>query len=213
MTTIIKDTIEYIKQIFKDDFSGHDFFHSLRVYQMATNIAKKENADVFIVQLASLLHDVDDRKLSPATYKSKERVISFLNTHNVDKHIIDRVCKIIDEVSFNGTDTVIPSSIEAKCVQDADRLDAMGAIGIARAFAYGGSHNRAIYNPEIKPRTDMNKNEYHTYNSTTINHFYEKLFLLKYMMNTSTAKEIAEYREKYMKSFLDEFMAEWDGKN
>lgn len=213
MKTIIEDAIAYIKQIFENDYSGHDVFHTLRVYKTASNIACKEKADILIVQLASLLHDVDDKKLSPLTYEHKDRTIKFLKSHKVDETTINRICTIIDEVSFAGTDTIIPSSIEGKCVQDADRLDAIGAIGIARAFAYGGSHNRAIYIPSVPPKKDMNKKEYSKHKSTTINHFYEKLFLLKNMMNTQTAKEIAEHRESYMKSYLDEFMAEWNGES
>ena len=210
--SIIDDAIDYVKKIFENDYSGHDVFHTLRVYKTATNIACKEKADILIVQLASLLHDVDDKKLSPLTYEHKDKTIKFLESHKVDEIIINRICTIIDEVSFAGKDTIVPSSIEGKCVQDADRLDAIGAIGIARAFAYGGSHNREFYLPDIEPKKDMNKEEYSKHISTTVNHFYEKLFLLKDMMNTQTAKTIAEHRDRYMKSYLSEFMAEWNGK-
>lgn len=209
--TIINQALEYVKQIFENDFSGHDYYHTLRVYKMATCIAEAENADLETVQLAALLHDVDDIKLSPETHANKEHARNFLQTNQVDEARIDKVCCLIDEVSFAGKDSVIPESLEGKCVQDADRLDAMGAIGIARAFAYGGSHNRMMHDPESKPNLNMGREEYHNHISTTVNHFYEKLFLLKDMMNTQTAKKIAEARDAYMMDYITEFMDEWEG--
>ena len=178
---------------------------------MAARIAEQESADLIIVQLAALLHDVDDIKLSPETYANKDRAVGFLREHGVSEAAIKTICNIIGEVSFKGTDSTTPETIEGKCVQDADRLDAMGAIGIARAFAYGGNHNRMMYDPEIKPTVNMNADEYHSHISTTVNHFYEKLFQLKYLMNTDTAKRIAEQRENYMKRYISEFLDEWDG--
>lgn len=211
MTAIISDALEFVKDTFQDDYSGHDDFHTLRVYQMATRIAQQENADLTIVQLAALLHDVDDLKLSPETYANKDRAVGFLRQHGISEAMIKTICGIIDEVSFKGTDSTTPETIEGKCVQDADRLDAMGAIGIARAFAYGGSHNRVMYDPEIKPTLNMTAGQYQSHISTTINHFYEKLFQLKDLMNTDTAKEIAQQREDYMKGYISEFLDEWDG--
>ena len=208
---IIDQTLEYVKKVFENEYSGHDYFHTLRVFKMATRIAEKENADVEIVQLAALLHDVDDFKLSQETYEEKANARNFLNDKQVPKETIEKICKIIGEISFVGTDSVVPQTLEGKCAQDADRLDAIGAIGIARAFAYGGNHNRVMYDPDVKPNMNMSKEEYRKHKSTTVNHFYEKLFLLADMMNTQTAKEIAKERERYMKAYIAEFMDEWEG--
>lgn len=210
-TMIIENAIKYVHEIFARDFSGHDFYHTMRVYKTAVQIAVRENADILTVQLAALLHDVDDIKLSPTTYSVKKNAVDFMKQNKLSDEIINSVCKIIEEVSFAGTDSVVPSSIEGKCVQDADRLDAIGAVGIARAFAYGGNKGRKMYDPNIKPMTNMNKEQYRQNdNSTTINHFYEKLLLLKDMMNTETAKKIAERRHAFMQTYLDDFLAEWN---
>ena len=211
MEQLVQKATEYIKEIFQNDFSGHDFFHSMRVYRTAMKIAQAEHADLEVVALAALLHDVDDRKLSPMTAEKKENAVTFMRSQNVPESEIRKVCTIIDEVSFKGTDSVRPSTPEGKCVQDADRLDALGAIGIARTFAYGGSHNRAIYDPELPPQTAMNQAQYYSSNSTSLNHFYEKLFLLEDMMNTETGKAIARKRTQYMQEFVEEFLSEWDG--
>lgn len=208
---LISATIKYVKEVFATDFSGHDFFHTMRVYQTATKIAMEEKADLQIVQLAALLHDVDDRKLSPETCENKDRAVAYMRSQGLSEDTIARVKDIIGEVSFAGTDSVVPKTLEGKCVQDADRLDALGAMGIARAFAYGGNHNRVMYDPEIPPAMNMGKEEYQNHVSTTVNHFYEKLFLLKDMMNTASAKRIAGHREQYMKEYIDEFLAEWNG--
>lgn len=209
---MIENAIKYVKQIFADVCSGHDDYHTMRVYRLAIQIAEQENADMLIVQLAALLHDVDDVKLSPETHEAKKNAVGFMKNNGVDDKVIASVCKIIDEVSFAGIDSVVPSTIEGKCVQDADRLDAMGAIGIARTFAYGGSKGRRIHDPDIKPMTNRNKADYNqNHNSTSINHFYEKLLLLKDMMNTETAKKMAMHRQTVMEDFLEEFMAEWEG--
>lgn len=210
---MIEKAIKYVKQIFADDCSGHDYHHTMRVYRLAMQLAKEEKADMLIVQLAALLHDVDDVKLSPETHDTKKNAVYFMKSNDVDDKIIDSVCRIIDEVSFAGTDSVVPGTIEGKCVQDADRLDAMGAIGIARTFAYGGSKGRKIYDPDVKPQSHMNREEYcQNRNSTSINHFYEKLLLLKDMMTTETAKKMAEHRQAVMEAYLEEFFAEWNGK-
>ena len=209
-TQLIDRAQEYVRDKFENEYSGHDYFHTLRVFKMATRIAECEGAKVEIVQLAALLHDVDDRKISPETYESQANAREFLNSNGVAEDTIELICRVIREISF-GANNSVPSTLEGQCVQDADRLDAIGAIGIARAFAYGGNHNRHMYHPDIKPNLNMTKEEYVKSESTTINHFYEKLFKLTALMNTKTAIQIAEAREVYMKEFVAEFMDEWDG--
>ena len=207
---IIDRASEYVREKFENEYSGHDWFHTLRVFRTATRIAEAEGADVVTVQFAALLHDVDDRKLSPETYEDKTNARRFLSENSVDEGKIEDICRIIGEISF--AENCVPSTLEGKCVQDADRLDAIGAIGIARAFAYGGNHNRLMYHPDIAPNPNMSKEEYVKSNSTTVNHFYEKLFKLTDMMNTDTAKLIAKERDEYMKAFISEFMDEWEGR-
>lgn len=209
---VIQKTKEYVQDLFKNEYSGHDYFHTERVYKLATKLAKEEECDVFIVQLAALLHDVDDYKLSKETYKNKDRALQHLNKMGMPEDIIDRVVHIIDEISFKGTDSQIPDSIEGMCVQDADRLDAIGAIGIARCFTFGGYHQRILYDPAIQPNLGMDEKTYRNHVSTTFNHFYEKLFLLEKMMNTKSAKKMAEHRQKIMEDYIEEFLLEWDGK-
>ena len=208
---IINNALVYVQKIFESDYSGHDYFHTFRVFKTATYIATQEKADLEIVQLAALLHDVDDIKLSPKTHEKKENARKFLIENGVNVNTIEKICEIIGEISFAGKDSVVPKTLEGMCVQDADRLDAIGAIGIARAFAYGGSRNRLMYDPNIDPKMEMTKDEYHAHKSTTINHFYEKLFKLTDLMNTSTAKDVAGHRELFMKDFIAEFMKEWEG--
>lgn len=211
MERVVDDALAFVKDVFCEDCSGHDYFHTLRVYRMAVKLAEREQADLDIVRLAALLHDVDDAKLSPDTCADQGRAAGFLRAHGVPEDRIKAICGIIGEVSFKWSDSVTPETAEGKCVQDADRLDALGAIGIARAFAYGGSLGRAMYDPEVKPVEDMDGAQYRSHCDTTVNHFYEKLFLLKDLMNTDTAKKIAEQREEYMRRYLSEFMREWDG--
>ncbi len=208
---ILEAAARYIKTLFAEEYSGHDYFHSLRVYRTARRLAEQEEADGLITGLAALLHDADDRKLSPETYETKANAVGFLSAQDVDEAAIQRIVTIIGEVSFRGTDSVTPSTVEGKCVQDADRLDALGAIGIARTFAYGGAHRRVMYDPEIPPETEMDADRYYAHEATSVNHFYEKLLLLKDMMNTEAGRRLAEERDRYMRGFLEEFYAEWEG--
>lgn len=209
-TELLKKGLLFIKEIFAKDYSGHDYYHSVRVLNLATTICKEEGGDLEIVQLAALLHDVDDYKLfhSEGAYVN---AINFMQTNGYSEEVIISICNLISSISFKGTGTVIPDRLEGRIVQDADRLDAIGAIGIARTFAYGGSKSRSIYNPEDKPKEAMSFEEYKNNNGSSINHFYEKLLKLKDLMNTGTGKKIAEHRHAYMKGYLDEFYAEWDG--
>ncbi len=199
-----------MRRIFSGDFSGHDLAHTERVHRNAMEIARYEPCDSDIVALAALLHDVDDPKLfCTENYANARRIMAGAG---IDSVMADRVVGIISKVSFKGTDTEVPDSIEGRIVQDADRLDALGAVGIARAFAYGGSHGRELYNPDIPPHLSMDEAAYRLSNGTTVNHFYEKLLLLKNMMNTEYARTLAEKRTRIMEDFLAEFLAEWDGK-
>ena len=207
---LIERAKAYVKEKFENEYSGHDYFHTLRVFNTATHIANLEGASVTIVGLAALLHDVDDRKISPETYQNQTNARSFLMTNGVDGDTAKLVCLMIREISF-GANNAVPTTLEGKCVQDADRLDAIGAIGIARAFAYGGNHNRHMYHPDIKPNLNMSKEEYVKSESTTVNHFYEKLFKLADLMNTETAKKMARERDEYMREFVTRFMNEWEG--
>jgi uncharacterized protein len=209
---IIQKTAEYIKQEFQNDSSGHDWWHIYRVWKTSINICEHEKADMFIVQLAALLHDLDDWKFNELEDETPLRAKAWLDSCSVDISIADKVCEIIKHISYKGANVKNKiDSIEGFIVQDADRLDAIGAIGIGRAFAYGGYKNRMMYDPEIKPTMHATFEEYKNSKSDTINHFYEKLLLLKDMMNTSTAKRMAEERHEVMVKFLDQFMKEWDG--
>ena len=200
---------EFVKDLLAKEYSGHDYYHCIIVYNNAMLICKDMDCDKQLVSVASLLHDVDDAKLFDS--KDYDNARKILNDLNYEKDFIEKVINIIKDVSFKGKDSVIPSSLEGKIVQDADRLDAIGAIGIARTFAYGGNHNRLIYDPSIKPNLNMDYNQYKNSNNPTINHFYEKLLLLKDMMNLEKSKEIATHRHKFMEDYLKEFYDEWDG--
>ena len=211
---MISNTIEFVKNTLKNAEGGHDWFHIERVYKNAQLIAKGENADNFIVILGALLHDIADSKFHDGDESVGPRVATdFLKTQNVSEAVIAHVINIIENISFKGGKEAQKfRSIELDIVQDADRLDALGAIGIARTFNYGGFKARALYNPAIAPDLNMTKEQYKKSTAPTINHFYEKLLLLKDRMNTKTGKEIAERRHFYMEQFLNQFYDEWNGK-
>lgn len=212
---LIESTIEFVKKELANAEGGHDWFHIDRVYKNSLNIAKHENVDLTVVSLAALLHDIADPKFNKGDETIGPRKASeFLLKQNVDSEIIEHVTNIIENMSFKNSFDLNPSftSKEMEVVQDADRLDAIGAIGIARCFNYGGFKNRALYNPEIGANLNMSKEEYKAAKAPTINHFYEKLLLLKDKMNTKTATRIATERHKFMESYLKQFYAEWEGK-
>jgi uncharacterized protein len=210
---LINKTILFVREKLANAEGGHDWFHIQRVYKNALLIAKGENCDETVVKLGALLHDIADSKFHGGDETVGPKVArEFLESEGVSETIISHVIQIIDNISFKGGKTEKKfSSIELDIVQDADRLDAIGAIGIARAFNYGGFKNRTMYNPEIAPKLNMTKEEYKSSQAPTINHFYEKLLLLKDKMNTQTGKQIAEQRHHYMQGFLAQFYAEWDG--
>ena len=208
---MIEMTKDFVKQKLYGEGSGHDWFHIERVYNLSKFIAEKENADLFIVEMTSLLHDIDDWKFSNDTDTNTTTTENFLASISVPKNDINKIISIIKTMSFKGG--VVDStqnSIEGKVVQDSDRLDAIGAIGIARTFAYGGSKGRQIYDPSINPIEFTSLEQVKNAENHTVNHFYEKLLKLKDLMNTNTAKEIAEKRHKFMENFLEEFYSEWN---
>lgn len=212
--SIIDVTKSFVQSILRNAEGGHDWFHTLRVYRNALHISEHEEVNELVVALAALLHDIADSKFHNGDERIGPRLArEFLLKHNVDSEVIEHVSKIIENMSFknsiDGSSSF--SSIELKVVQDADRLDAIGAIGIARCFNYGGFKNRPLYNPEIEPNLTMTKSEYKAAKGPTINHFYEKLLLLKDMMNTKTGRKIAHERHEFMLQFLKQFYAEWNG--
>jgi len=211
--SLIDTTILFVKEKLQDAEGGHDWFHMERVYKNAMLIAQGEDCDLTVVKLGALLHDIADSKFNNGDETVGPKVArEFLESQNVDEAIIQHVIKIIENISFKGGNFEKTfHSKELDIVQDADRLDALGAIGIARTFNYGGFKNRALYNPAIQPKLGMNKEEYKNSESPTLNHFYEKLLLLKDKMNTQTGLKIAEERHRFMEVFLAQFYAEWEG--
>ncbi|MCZ8196137.1 MAG: HD domain-containing protein [Flavobacterium sp.] len=211
--SVIDNTILFVKNKLQNAEAGHDWFHIDRVYRNSLLIANEEECDLEVVKLAALLHDIADSKfndgdetIGPKTAKT------FLEKENISQETINHVVAIIENISFKGGNFEKKfTSKELEIVQDADRLDAIGAIGIARTFNYGGFKNRQLYNPDIAPQLKMTKEEYKNSEAPTINHFYEKLLLLKDKMNTEMGKKIAQQRHRFMEVFLSQFYAEWDG--
>lgn len=213
MSNLIDNTILFVKEKLKDAEAGHDWFHMQRVYKNALLIADGEKCDLEVVKLGALLHDIADSKFHDGDESVGPKVArEFLESQNASEEIIVHVVNIIENISFKGGNFEKKfTSKELEIVQDADRLDALGAIGIARTFNYGGFKNRPLYNPDIAPNLSMTKEEYKNSESPTLNHFYEKLLLLKDKMNTQTGKKIAEKRHRFMELFLSQFYAEWEG--
>ena len=212
-SSIIDKTCKFVEDKLSGDGSGHDWWHIFRVWTLAKKIAVEEKAQVEIVELGALLHDIADWKFHDGDDSIGPAIArEFLNNHNVEPNLSDSVVEIISTVSYKGAGVATPmKTLEGKIVQDADRLDAIGALGIARTFAYGGYKNRLIYHPDEKPVLHESYEDYKKNEGHTINHFYEKLLLLKERMNTNTGKRNAEGRHKFMQSFLDQFYREWDG--
>jgi len=212
---IVKQTEKYAKNKLLGEGSGHDWWHVYRVWKNAINIGHHEDVDMFVVQLAALLHDISDWKFNKGDDNVGPKMAKeWLKKSRVEEKIISHVCEIIKEISFKGAGVKTRMRTkEGMVVQDADRLDAIGAIGIARTFAYGGYAGEEIYNPNIKPELYDPFKKYKNKKGTSINHFYEKILLLKDLMNTKTAKKIAEERQKFVEQFLDRFYKEWEGKD
>jgi len=210
---LINNTILFVKKQLEDAEGGHDWFHIERVFKNALLIAENEDCNVTVVKLGALLHDIADSKFHDGDEKIGPKTARiFLESQNVSEDIISHVIAIIENISFKGGNFEKKfNSKELEIVQDADRLDAIGAIGIARTFNYGGFKNRPLHNPSIQPNLNMSKEEYKNSESPTLNHFYEKLLLLKDKMNTETGKKIAQKRHDFMITFLAQFYAEWDG--
>ncbi|HET8737505.1 MAG TPA: HD domain-containing protein [Pricia sp.] len=214
-TEIVEQTIAFVQQTLWDAEGGHDWFHTQRVFKNSLLIAKDENVDVLVVSLAALLHDIADAKFNGGDESVGPKMASeFLRELKVRKKTVDHVVKIIKNSAFKNSLKKKRGrkfrSQELHVVQDADRLDAMGAIGIARAFNYGGFRNRQIYNPDIAPSLKMTKEEYKSSNAPTLNHFYEKLLLLKDQMNTETGRQLAGERHQFMLEYLEQFYKEWN---
>ena len=208
---IVENTKVFVKETLRNAEGGHDWFHIQRVHNNALQIAQNEEADNFVVALGALLHDIADSKFHNGDETVGPKVaLEFLHKQEVSGEVTDHVIKIIENISFKGGNHARDfSSPELDIVQDADRLDALGAIGIARTFNYGGFKGRSLYNPAIKPNLWMTKEEYKASNAPTINHFYEKLLLLRDRMNTETGRKLAEERHQFMEQFLQQFYKEW----
>lgn len=211
-STVIEKTRQFAQSFFEEDGSGHDWWHVYRVWNMACKLADAEGADRTIVEIAALLHDVADWKLSDRGEAHGLETIRSLLADDLTPETVDTICAIISRVSYKGAGVATPmESLEGQVVQDADRLDAIGATGIARAFAYGGNKGRLIHDPDQKPVLHDSFEAYKKNKGPSVNHFYEKLLLLKDRMHTPTARAIAEERHRFMELYLERFFGEWDG--
>jgi len=211
--TLIQKTVAFVKDVLSDAEGGHDWWHIYRVWQLSKHIAETEDVNLFVVEIGALLHDIADSKFHDGDETiGPRKARDFLRSIDVEERIIVHIENIISNISFKGgRHTQNFKSPELNVIQDADRLDSMGAIGIARTFSYGGHKNRGIYDPDSPPNLKMTKEEYKNSSSPSLNHFYEKLLLLKDRMNTKTGKVMAKHRHTYMENFLDEFFKEWSG--
>jgi uncharacterized protein len=210
---LINETADYVKQAMQGDATGHDWWHVYRVWQTAIHIARDTDADMTVVELGALLHDIADWKFHDGDTEIGPKVArEWLTSCGADGDLIDQVCYIVSSGSFKGAGVADEhATLESQIVQDADRLDAIGAVGIARAFAYGGSKAQAMYDPDLEPQFHETAESYHRSVTSTVNHFHEKLLLLKDRLNTDSARRIADGRHKYMEGFLEQFHREWNG--
>lgn len=208
---MIRAAEQFSRSVLEKDASGHDWWHIHRVVQMAKRIAREEGADSFICTIAALLHDVADEKLNPSKEAGLHKVLSWLEEHLPNEEQRAHVMDIISNMSYNAGKNPPMRTLEGKIVQDADRLDAIGAISIARAFVYAGWKGTPIHDPAIPPRSEMTAEEYRNGKSTAINHFHEKLLKLKDLVNTDAARRIAEERHRYMEQYVEQFYEEWEG--
>ncbi|SDY77064.1 HD domain-containing protein [Bacillus sp. 166amftsu] len=206
----IQKTVAFVKNILETDTSGHDWYHIERVHKLAISLSEKEGGNRFVIEMAALLHDVADEKLNESEEAGMKKVSDWLEGLDVTEEEKKQIIHIIANMSYKGGHGGNVETLEGKVVQDADRLDALGAIGIARTFAYGGAKGRLMYDPNIPPREGMTKEEYRKNNDPSLNHFYEKLLKLKDLMNTEAAKKEAEVRHRYMEEFIEQFMKEWN---
>lgn len=207
---MLKKTEEYIHSVFEEEGSGHDWWHIFRVRKLALEIARREGGDLFIIEMAALVHDLDDWKLN---HSGNKKTLQLLKKLGVDQQTAEKILQVTEQVSFKGAGVANDAtSLEAQIVQDADRLDAIGAIGIARTFAYGGSKGRLIYDPSVEPVKYDSFDSYKSNTAPTLNHFYEKLLLLKDRLNTLSARKIGEERHRFMEDFLEQFFFEWNVK-
>lgn len=210
---LVATTADHVRGLLAGESSGHDWFHTQRVRLVALRLAREEGADSLVTELAALLHDIADWKFAGGDHEAGSRAArTWLESLNAESAVIEHVCEIIDGLSFKGAGVPTPMrTLEGKCVQDADRLEAIGAIGIARAFAYGGHKGQPMHDPDRSPEAHATFEAYKQNRGTTINHFYEKLLLLKERMNTESGRQLAEGRHAYLECFLEQFLAEWQG--